>query len=78
MTDWQLALCREDPELFFPHKSEFPDGAIAMCMRCVCLDACREATFELEQREGRQFGIWAGLTEDQRRRKWSCKEYARQ
>jgi Transcription factor WhiB len=74
VVDLELALCRSDPELFFPHDKdrESRREAINACKRCVVLDPCREATRDLEQRLGRQQGVWAGLTEAERRLAWSC------
>ena len=72
VVDLELALCRSDPELFFPHEKDSPRDAINACKRCVVLDACREATRDLEQRLGRQQGVWAALTMAERRLAWSC------
>jgi WhiB family redox-sensing transcriptional regulator len=69
--DWQLrGACRQaNPELFF-----HPDGergserrsrlsqAIAICDACPVLQCCREHA--LQTRE--PYGVWGGMTEDQR------------
>lgn len=65
------AACRgEDPELFFPVGSSEPAalaqiaGAKAICARCPVREAClRFALYT-----GQDYGIWGGLTEDERRR----------
>lgn len=66
--DWrQRAACLgEDPELFFPHPSDSIgiEDARAVCRRCPVIDLCRDRA--LEDRE--QFGVWGGLSEDERRR----------
>lgn len=71
--DWRArAECRKsDPELFFPvGKIEMGNAAFkqaqlakAVCARCVVQDEC--ATYALETSQ--EFGIWGGLTEDERR-----------
>ncbi|HLI37900.1 MAG TPA: WhiB family transcriptional regulator [Streptosporangiaceae bacterium] len=65
------AACRgEDPELFFPVGSSGPAAlrqvaaAKAVCARCPVRDAC--LGFALST--GQDYGIWGGLTEDERRR----------
>lgn len=64
------AACRgEDPELFFPVGSAGPaSGQIAeakqICARC----PVREACLEFALRTGQNYGIWGGLTEDERRK----------
>jgi WhiB family transcriptional regulator, redox-sensing transcriptional regulator len=63
------AACRgEDPELFFPAGSTGPAllqiaEAKEVCARCPVRDACLD--FALGS--GQRFGIWGGLTEDERR-----------
>lgn len=68
--DWlDLARCRgEDPELFHPVGTTGPaaaqiEQAKKVCGQCPVIDECyaRSVTGNLE------FGIWAGLTEDERR-----------
>ena len=63
------AACRgEDPELFFPIGSTGPvlaqiAEAKEVCARCPVRDACLD--FALST--GQAYGIWGGLTEDERR-----------
>lgn len=63
------AACRgEDPELFFPVGSPGPvleqiAAAKALCAKCPVRAACLR--FALETGQG--YGIWGGLTEDERR-----------
>jgi len=55
-------LCAEiDPDLFFPDKGESTAGAKFVCRRCPVRQPCAEA--------GRyeRFGVWGGLTPDERR-----------
>jgi WhiB family transcriptional regulator, redox-sensing transcriptional regulator len=65
------AACRdEDPELFFPIGSSGPAAlkqiaaAKAICAQCPVREACLR--FALDT--GQDYGIWGGLTEDERRR----------
>ncbi len=69
--DWsRLAACRgEDPELFFPIGSVGPAlaqiaAAKKICARCPVRASCLR--FALVT--GLDYGIWGGLTEDERRR----------
>lgn len=63
------AACRDaDPELFFPVGSAGPAlaqaaEAKAVCARCPVREAC--LNFALST--GQDYGIWGGLTEDERR-----------
>jgi WhiB family redox-sensing transcriptional regulator len=63
------AACRgEDPELFFPIGSTGPvlaqiTQAKQVCARCPVREACLD--FALDT--GQAYGIWGGLTEDERR-----------
>jgi WhiB family transcriptional regulator, redox-sensing transcriptional regulator len=63
------AACRdEDPELFFPIGSTGPvlaqiAEAKEVCARCPVREACLD--FALST--GQAYGIWGGLTEDERR-----------
>lgn len=68
--DWRdRAACRdEDPELFFPTGTTGPalqqiDAAKAICARCPVLSEC--LAFALET--GQDYGIWGGLTPEERR-----------
>jgi WhiB family transcriptional regulator, redox-sensing transcriptional regulator len=64
------AACRgDDPELFFPIGSsgraalEQIAAAKAICIRCPVREACLR--FALDT--GQDYGVWGGLTEDERR-----------
>ena len=65
----ERAACRgEDPELFFPIGSTGPvlaqiAEAKEVCARCPVREACLD--FALST--GQAYGIWGGLTEDERR-----------
>ncbi len=64
--DWQkLAVCdgaRDD--IFFPGEYELPDpAALAMCARCHVKSECLQYSIDLDI----EYGIWGGLTEEQRR-----------
>jgi len=63
--DWrELALCTQvDPELWFPVKGESPAAAKLLCGRCEVRAECLE--FALDSNE--QFGVWGGLSSDERR-----------
>jgi len=63
------AACRDsDPDVFFPD-DEAPtyevlvDVARDICSRCHVLDLCRAHGIEYEE-----FGIWGGMTEQERRK----------
>jgi Transcription factor WhiB len=61
--------CRNtDPEIFF--QPQTTRKAKLLCTRCPATDACFQAVKELEQKLGRQDGVWAGLTPAERRRKY--------
>jgi WhiB family redox-sensing transcriptional regulator len=58
------ALCAQsDPELFFPDKGGTAAPAKRVCARCPVRGECLEWALAYDIR----FGIWGGLTEDQRR-----------
>lgn len=68
--DWQhRAACRdEDPELFFPVGKSGPavlqiKEAKAVCNQCPVLGGCRQWALDT----GQDFGVWGGLSEDERR-----------
>jgi WhiB family transcriptional regulator, redox-sensing transcriptional regulator len=70
MTDWRArALCRdEDPELFFPIGTSGPAllqiaEAKAVCARCPVRAECLAEALET----GQDYGVWGGLSEDERR-----------
>jgi len=63
------AACRDtDPDLFFPVGTTGPaieqiENAKAICRACDVASACLE--YALANRE--EYGIWGGMTEDERR-----------
>ena len=68
--DWrQNAACREeDPELFFPISERGPlplqvEAAKDVCRRCPVMETCLQWAMET----GQGFGVWGGMTEDERR-----------
>ena len=63
---WRMdALCAQvDPELFFPEMGERAPAAKAICGRCVVRVPC--LGWALDNREG--YGIWGGLSADERKR----------
>ena len=70
MSDWRArAACRDhDPEIWFPVGASGPallqaEQAKAVCRRCSVIDQCLR--WALDRPE--EFGIWGGLTEDERR-----------
>lgn len=64
--EWQdRALCAEvDPEIFFPEKGGSTREAKRVCRSCDVRSECLE--YALENEDGH--GIWAGLTDRERRR----------
>lgn len=59
------ALCAQtDPELFFPELGERNPAAKAICGRCTARTAC--LGFAMDNRE--PYGIWGGLSADERKR----------
>ena len=56
----------EDPEIFFPIKKsqKAAKAAKELCKRCVSRDDCLAYALEHEE----PFGVWGGLTEDERKR----------
>ena len=59
------ALCAEtDPEAFFPEKGGSVSVAKRVCFACEVRADCLE--YALEHRE--RYGIWGGMSENQRRR----------
>lgn len=63
----QLAACRGmDPNVFFPPigrpSTLFISEARTVCARCICAKACLD--YALANRE--EFGIWGGLTPEER------------
>jgi WhiB family transcriptional regulator, redox-sensing transcriptional regulator len=63
---WQTdAACFEvDPDVFFPTSEEEAGPALAFCKRC----PIREECLAWALKNGERYGVWGGLTEQQRRR----------
>ncbi|QBP31739.1 WhiB family transcription factor [Mycobacterium phage Piper2020] len=63
--EWrQSAVCAQtDPELFFPATGESATPARTMCKRCEVQAECLQRALDDDE----QFGIWGGLTPQQRR-----------
>ncbi len=66
----QQGACRDaDPELFFHPEGERgiarrrrAEAAKRYCDRCPVLELCRDRSFEVRE----PFGVWGGLSEDER------------
>lgn len=70
-TDWRdLAECRNyDPGMWFPLGTTLAyawqfEKAVSICRSCPVIEACR--SWALENRE--PFGVWGGMTEEDRKR----------
>ncbi len=63
--DWQdVAACREIAvELFFPPAEQEAEVAKAVCSECTVRQPCLDFAIM----EGERFGIWGGLTSQERR-----------
>jgi WhiB family redox-sensing transcriptional regulator len=63
--EWQAdAACRSIPvELFFPLIEQESDDAKAVCLSCTVREPCLEFAIEA----GERFGVWGGLTSQERR-----------
>lgn len=63
---WRLsALCAQtDPEAFFPERGSSPRAAKKVCATCPVQTACRAEA----ARFGDVMGVWAGTTENERKR----------
>lgn len=63
---WQhLAACYGiDPDLFFPTSEEEASPALTYCTTC----RLRETCLAWALKNGERYGVWGGLTEQQRRR----------
>ena len=68
--DWRAkAACRDkDPELFFPVGNtgaalQQIEEAKAVCRTCSVMEACLKCALETNQ----DYGVWGGLSEDERR-----------
>ena len=68
---WQSeGACRDvDPRLFFhpegergPARAKRAASAVAVCARCPVIEQCRRHGLEVRE----PFGVWGGLTEDDR------------
>jgi WhiB family redox-sensing transcriptional regulator len=53
-----------DPDLFFPTSEEEAGDALDFCSAC----AVRETCLSWALKNGERYGVWGGLTEQQRRR----------
>jgi WhiB family redox-sensing transcriptional regulator len=69
--EWQLdGSCRDaDPQLFFhpegergPARRKRDQAAVAVCAGCPVIDMCREHGLSVRE----PYGVWGGLTEDDR------------
>jgi WhiB family redox-sensing transcriptional regulator len=69
--DWQhQGLCRQtSPEVFFhpegergPARRRRQERAVAICRVCPVLEECREHALRVNE----PYGIWGGMTEDER------------
>lgn len=67
MTDplwYKDAVCAQtDPECFFPEQGRSPRQALSVCAVCPVAQACLQEALA----DGREFGVWGGKTEAQRR-----------
>ncbi len=80
--DWQLdGACRgEDPNLFFHPEGERgaarearETAAKAICAQCPVLRECAEHALAVRE----PYGVWGGMSEDERERLWSARRLAR-
>jgi WhiB family redox-sensing transcriptional regulator len=53
-----------DPDVFFPTSEEEAGPALAYCSSCAIRDICLAWALK----NGERYGVWGGLTEQQRRR----------
>jgi WhiB family redox-sensing transcriptional regulator len=53
-----------DPDVFFPTSEEEAGPALSHCNRC----GIREVCLAWALKNGERYGVWGGLTEQQRRR----------
>lgn len=61
--DWSQGVCHDyDPEIFFTPADEA--FAVSVCYRCPIMAQCRNYAISKPEK----FGVWGGLTEDDRRR----------
>jgi hypothetical protein len=68
--DWhRLAACRDHPEsVFFSAAGSAQELALLVCASCPVRDCCAVETAH-DERDGRVFGVRAGMTETQRRQR---------
>jgi WhiB family transcriptional regulator, redox-sensing transcriptional regulator len=59
---WQADCTTADPELFFPATGDQADEAKRICASCPVKPECLEYSLATAQ----EFGIWGGLTEQER------------
>jgi hypothetical protein len=60
----ERAACRHVPvEIFFPAVEHEAEEAKAVCRSCAVQEPCLEFSFEANER----FGVWGGLTSQERR-----------
>lgn len=69
--EWQVkGICRNiDPEFFFPEgraKANQAKIAKRICLDCPILQECRDWALT----RGEQFGVWGGLSDNDRRAIW--------
>ncbi len=72
---WVEAACRADwvdASLFFPGRGESPEPAKSVCDGCGIKASCLASAMEWEARPGNlgagRFGIWGGMTPEERKR----------
>lgn len=63
MSELKHTPCSEDPDLFFSHNQRKITRALAACASCTLIDICREEALS----NGERYGIWGGMTEEERR-----------
>ena len=63
--DWQLdGLCTQtDPDLFFPVNAAQQKAATKICAECPVRILCANFAIQTNQ----EFGVWGGLTEEDRK-----------
>jgi WhiB family transcriptional regulator, redox-sensing transcriptional regulator len=80
--EWQLdGACRDaDPQLFFhpegergPARRKRDQAAVAVCAGCPVIDMCRQHGLTVRE----PYGVWGGLTEDDREEIYLAERKAR-
>jgi WhiB family redox-sensing transcriptional regulator len=80
--EWQFegACLEADPSLFFhpdgergPARARRDAAAVAVCAGCPVLQACRNHGLSVRE----PYGVWGGLTEDERERIYKSERSAR-